>query len=120
MPFSSLFLQTQQQSENPQENDNPTSQFEYSNFLVSKISDPPSALEIAFPSDVFFPNDDYPPGFPCTSGCGKKFPTVIMQEIHVQHYCKGPYDEIESCQETSVAAFDIPSMNPDDDHDGIP
>ena len=120
MPFSSPFPQSQPQSKIPQENDNPTSQFEYSNFLVSGTSDPPSALEIAFPSDVFFPNDDYPPGFPCTSGCGKKFPTVIMQEIHIQHYCKGPYDEIKSCQETSVAAFDIPSMNFDDNHDGIP
>lgn len=120
MPFPSLFLQSQQQSENQQENDNHTSQFEYPNFLLSGISDPPSALENAFPSDVFFPNDDYPPGFPCTSGCGKKFPTVIMQEIHVQHYCKGPYDEIESCQETSVAAFYTASISSNDDYDEIP
>ena len=83
-------------------------------------SDPPFALEDAFPSDVFFPNDDYPPGFPCTSGCGQKFPTVIMQEIHIQHYCKGPYDEYESCLETSVAAFQTPTTSSDDDHDGIP
>ena len=119
MPFSSPFSQSQPQSEIPQENSNPTRQFEYSSLLLSGTSDPPSALGIAFPSEVFFPNDDYPPGFPCTSGCGKKFPTVIMQEIHVQHYCKGPYDEIESCLETSVAAFDTPSMNPDDDHNGM-
>ena len=119
MPFSSPFSQSQPQSEIPQENNNHISQFEYSNFLVSGTSDPPSALEIAFPSDVFFPNDDYPPGFPCTSGCGKKFPTVIMQEIHVQHYCKGPYHEIESCLETSVAAFDTPSISSDDGHDGM-
>ena len=90
------------------------------NLLVLGRSDPSFALEDAFPSDVFFPNDDYPPGFPCTSGCGKKFPTVIMQEIHIQHYCKGPYDEIESCLETSVAAFKTPSTSSDDDHDGIP
>ena len=118
MPFYSHFLQSQQQSENPQENDNHTSQFEYSNFLVSGISDPPSALENDPISDVLFPNDDYLPGFPCTSGCGEKFPTVIMQEIHVQHYCKGPYDEIESCQETSVAAFQTPSTSSVSDLDG--
>ena len=120
MPFSSPFSQSQHQPSIPQENDSHTNGFEYSNFLVSGTSDPPSTLEIAFPSDIFFPNDDYPPGFPCTSGCGKKFPTVIMQEIHVQHYCKGPYHEIESCQETSVAAPETPSTSSDDDHDGIP
>lgn len=83
-------------------------------FLVLGSSDPPFALEDAFPSDVFFPNDDYPPGFPCTNGFGQNFPTVIMQEIHIQHHCKGP------CPETSVAPFKTPSTSSDIDHDGIP
>ena len=43
-----------------------------------------------------------------------------MQEIHIQHYCNGPYDDIESCLKTSVAAFKTPSTSSDDDHDGIP
>lgn len=120
MPFYSPFLQSQQQSENPQENGNHTSQFEYSSFLVSGISDSPSALENAFPSDLFLPNDNYPPGFPCTGGCGERFPTVIMQEIHIQHYCKGPCDKIKSCQETSVAAFQTPSISSVSNLNGTP
>ena len=42
-----------------------------------------------------------------------------MQEIHVQHYCEGPYDDIEVWQGASVAVtpppFDISVSN----HDGI-
>ena len=89
------------------------------NFLVSRRSDPPPALENAPASEVISPYDDYSPGFPCTSGCGQLFSTVIMQEIHVQHYCEGPYDDIEVWQGASVAVtpppFDISVSN----HNGI-
>ena len=80
--------------------------------------DPATALENASTPDVIFPNDEYPPGFPCTSGCGKKFPTVILQEIHTQHYCEGPYDEIEFYHDASVAASRTPSTSSVSDRDG--
>lgn len=89
------------------------------NFLVSRRSDPPPALENAPTSDVVFPNDDYPPGFPCTSGCGRKFHTVIQQEIHIQHYCERPYDPIESSQGASVTAPQTPSAMSVSDRDRI-
>ena len=89
------------------------------NFLVSRRSDPPPALENAPTSDVIFPNDDYPPGFACTSGCGKKFHTVIQQEIHTQHYCERPHDEIESWQGASVTAPQTPSAMSLSDRDRI-
>ena len=88
-------------------------------FLVSRRSDPPPALENAPISDVIFPNDDYPPGFPCTSGCGRKFHTVIQQEIHTQHYCERPYDPIESSQGASVTAPQTPSAMSVSDRDRI-
>lgn len=87
---------------------------------MSGRSDPPSALESAPTSDVILPNDEYAPGFPCTSGCGKKFPTIILQEIHTQHYCEGPYDEIESWQGASVAALQTPSTSSVSDRDRTP
>ena len=87
---------------------------------MSRRSDPPSALESAPTSDVIFPNDEYPPGFPCTSGCGKEFPTVVLQEIHTQHYCEGPYDEIEFWQGASVAAPQTPSTSSVSERDGTP
>ena len=87
---------------------------------MSRRSDPPPpALQNAPTSDIIFPNDDYPPGFPCTSGCGKKFSTVIQLEIHIQHYCKGPYDEIEAWQGASVAAPQTPSAISGSNHDRI-
>ena len=87
---------------------------------MSRRSDPPPpALQNAPTSDIFFPNDDYPPGFPCTSGCGKKFPTVIQLEIHIQHYCEGPFDEIEAWQGESVAAPQPLSDSSVSDHDRI-
>lgn len=86
---------------------------------MSRRSDPPPALENAPASDVISPYDDYPPGFPCTSGCGQLFSTVIMQEIHVQHYCEGPYDEIEAWQRAIIAAPPPPSAISVSNHDGI-
>ena len=87
---------------------------------MSGRCDLPSALESAPTSDVVFPNDEYAPGFPCTSGCGKNFPTIILQEIHTRHYCEGPYDEIESWQGASVAALQTPSTSSIIDQDAIP
>ncbi|KAK0509732.1 hypothetical protein JMJ35_008126 [Cladonia borealis] len=111
MPFSFPFLQGQRQSKNSHKNEDHSSQL--------RSDPPPPALQNAPTSDVFFPHDDYPPGFPCTSGCGKKFSTVIQLEIHIQHYCEGPYDEIEAWQGASVAAPQTPSASSVSDHDRI-
>lgn len=86
---------------------------------MSRRSDPPPALENAPTQEVTFPNDDYPPGFPCLSGCGKKFPTVMQLEIHIQFDCEGPYDEIGARQGTSVAAPQPPSASSASNHDRI-
>ena len=89
------------------------------NFLVSRRSDLPPALENAPISDVIIPNNDHPPGFPCNRGCGKKFHTVTQQETHTKHYCEKPYDETESCQGASVTTPQTPTAMSVSDRDRI-